>query len=43
MAKKHDLSCFECDWIVGARRAGVSILETCLLEFSSTMVSKIYT
>ncbi len=43
MGKKGDLSDFECGMVVGARRAGLSILKTAdLLGFSRTTISRVY-
>ncbi len=43
MGKKGDLSDFERGMVVGARRAGLSILKTAdLLGFSRTTISRVY-
>ncbi len=43
MGKKGYLSDFECGMVVGARRAGQSILKTAdLLGFSLTIISRVY-
>ncbi len=43
MGKKGDLNDFECKMVVGARRAGLSILKTAdLLGFSRTTISRVY-
>jgi len=43
MGKKGDLSNFECDMVVGARQAGLSISQSAqLLGFSNTTISSIY-
>ncbi len=43
MGKKGDLSDFECETVVGARRAGLSISKTAdLLGFSHTSISRVY-
>ncbi len=43
MEKKGDLSDFECGLVVGARRAGLSILKTAdLLGFSRTTITRVY-
>ena len=43
MGKKGDLSDFERDMVVGARRAGLSISETAdLLGFSRKNISRVY-
>lgn len=40
---KLSISDFECDVVVGARRAGLSVSETdYLLGFSHTSISKVY-
>jgi len=43
MGKKGDLSNFERGMVVGARRAGLSILQSAhLLGFSHTTISRVY-
>ncbi len=43
MGKKGDLSDFEREMVVGARRAGLSISKTAdLLRFSRTTISRVY-
>lgn len=42
MRKKVDLSHFECGLVVGARPAGLNILETANLGFSHTTISIVY-
>ncbi len=43
MGMKVDLSDFECEVVVGARRAGLSFSKTAhLLEFSRTTISRVY-
>ncbi len=43
MGKKGDLSDFEGEMVVGARRAGMSVLKTAdLLGFSRTTISRVY-
>ncbi len=43
MGKKGDLSDFERGMVVGARRAGLSILKTAdILRFSRTTISRVY-
>ncbi len=43
MGKKGDLSDFECEMVVGARRAGLCISKTAdLLVFSRTTISRVY-
>jgi len=43
MWKKGDLSNFECDMVVGARQAGLSISQSAqLLGFSLTTISRVY-
>jgi len=42
MGKKVDLSNFERGMVVGARRAGLSILSAQLLGFSCTTISRAY-
>jgi len=43
MGQKNDLSNFERGMVVGARRAGLSILQSAqLLGFSSTTISRVY-
>ncbi len=43
MGKKGDFSDFECGMVVGARRAGLSIVKTAdLLGFSHTTISRVY-
>ncbi len=43
MGKKGDLSDFECEMVVGARQASLSISKTAdLLGFSRTTISRVY-